>query len=134
MAGYQADYKTTTERPRRLRKRKVVLAAALLAIAAMLIYQVGLFLAVLWYSVQNPSSTSFMRATLAELRTENPKAELHQTWVDYDQISNNLKRAVIASEDSNFLGHGGVEWEAIRKAWEYNRKQAAKGGQLLRNG
>src|SRR5690606_28885948 len=45
-----------------------------------------------------------------------------------------LKRAVIASEDSNFANHGGVEWEAIRKAWEYNRKQEARGRSKRRGG
>lgn len=132
MAGYRAEY--DSERRPRLRKRRVALAAVLLALAAALIYQVGLFLAVLWYSVQNPSSTAFMRSTLSALRTENPDAELRHSWVDYDQISNNLKRAVIAAEDANFAGHGGVEWAAIRKAWEYNRKQAERGGQRMRGG
>jgi monofunctional biosynthetic peptidoglycan transglycosylase len=36
--------------------------------------------------------------------------------VPYDQISDHLKRAVIASEDADFIHHGGVEWEAIEKA------------------
>lgn len=121
------------QRPR-LRKRRVALAAALMALAALLIYQVGLFLAVLWYSVQNPTSTAFMRSTLSALQVENPDAQLRHSWVDYDQISSNLKRAVIASEDSNFTSHGGIEWEAIQKAWEYNRRQSEKGGQRMRGG
>lgn len=132
MTGYKADY-GNNRRPR-LRKRRVALAAVLLGLAALLIYQVGLFLAVLWYSVQNPNSTAFMRSTLSTLRAENPEAKLQHTWVNYDQISNNLKRAVIASEDSNFLSHGGVEWEAIQKAWQYNRQQAEDGGQRMRGG
>jgi monofunctional biosynthetic peptidoglycan transglycosylase len=33
-----------------------------------------------------------------------------------------LKRAVIASEDSDFIYHGGVEWEAVEKAWQHNSR------------
>lgn len=34
-----------------------------------------------------------------------------------------MKRAVIASEDSNFTDHEGVEWEALLKAYEKNSKK-----------
>src|SRR6202008_3620051 len=43
-------------------------------------------------------------------------------WVPYTQISDNLKRAVIASEDDSFVTHDGVDWEALEKAWEKNQK------------
>jgi monofunctional biosynthetic peptidoglycan transglycosylase len=52
-----------------------------------------------------------------------------QRWVDGDQISANLKRAVIASEDAGFLEHGGVDWAAIESAWRKNarrQEQAAR--------
>ena len=45
-----------------------------------------------------------------------------------------LKRAVVAAEDSNFTEHDGVEWEAIRKAWEYNQKQEEAGRSKMRGG
>jgi monofunctional biosynthetic peptidoglycan transglycosylase len=112
---------------RRLNKKKVVWVAMLLGIAALFLYQLGLFLMVLWYSFQNPGTTAFMSAALRELRVNDPTATISQQWVPYDQISASLKRAVVASEDSNFFAHEGVEWEAIRHAWEYNRRQAQKG-------
>jgi membrane carboxypeptidase/penicillin-binding protein len=43
--------------------------------------------------------------------------------VPYERISNNLKRAVIASEDANFTDHDGVDWEALEKAYERNNKR-----------
>ena len=52
----------------------------------------------------------------------------------HDKISNSLKRAVVAAEDSNFTEHDGVEWEAIRKAWEYNQKQEEAGRSKMRGG
>jgi monofunctional biosynthetic peptidoglycan transglycosylase len=75
-----------------------------------------------------------MDHTLAELRLKDPEASIKYQWVPYEKISASLKRAVIASEDSNFANHGGVEWEAIRKAWEYNRKQEARGRSKRRGG
>jgi monofunctional biosynthetic peptidoglycan transglycosylase len=89
---------------------------------------------VLWLSLRNPSGSAFMDHTLAELRLKDPEASIKYQWVPYEKISASLKRAVIASEDSNFANHGGVEWEAIRKAWEYNRKQEARGRSKRRGG
>ncbi|TEA79096.1 monofunctional biosynthetic peptidoglycan transglycosylase [Allopusillimonas ginsengisoli] len=119
---------------RRLNKVKVVFAAMLLAIIAVLLYQFGLFVMVLWLSLRNPSSSAFMNHTITELRAKDPKASIKYQWVSYDQISNHLKRAVIASEDSRFTDHDGVEWDAIRKAWEYNRRQAERGKSKMRGG
>jgi len=104
--------------------RRKAAIALLLGVGALLIYQIGLLLSVIWISAYNPSDTAFMRATLAELRSRQPDAQLTHRWVDYQNISAHLKRAVIASEDANFASHNGVEWGAIRQAWEYNRQQA----------
>jgi len=53
-----------------------------------------------------------------------------QRWVDYDAISVDLKRAVIASEDASFVDHAGVDWEAIEKAWEKNQRAEARADRL----
>ncbi|MCC2597062.1 monofunctional biosynthetic peptidoglycan transglycosylase [Pusillimonas sp. MFBS29] len=119
---------------RRINKTKVVAVVLLAAVAASLLYLFGLFVMVLWLSVKNPGSSAFMKATLNELRESDPKATIKYQWVPYDQISKNLKRAVVASEDSGFVAHEGVEWEAIRKAWEYNQKQADRGKSKRRGG
>lgn len=84
----------------------------------------------LWYLANvviwgnhNPSSTSFMDLRLRELRVDQPDAQLQHSWVPYEQISNHLKQAVIAAEDSGFVEHFGVEWEAIESAFERNLKK-----------
>jgi monofunctional biosynthetic peptidoglycan transglycosylase len=64
-----------------------------------------------------------MREQQAALREKNPKANIQQLWVPYNRISNNLKRAIIASEDANFSDHDGVDWEAMQKAYEKNNKK-----------
>ena len=72
-------------------------------------------------AVVDPRSTAFQRSEAWRLATQG---ELHwrQDWRDYAQISDNLKRAVIASEDDGFVNHEGVDWDAVEKAWERNAK------------
>lgn len=53
---------------------------------------------------------------------ENPDEEIQHDWVAMDEISNNLKIAVIASEDQNFPIHNGFDIKAIEKAIENNNK------------
>jgi monofunctional biosynthetic peptidoglycan transglycosylase len=94
-----------------------------------LLVQLYFFVQVCWYVWFNPSMTSMMSAQLDVLRATNPKAQLQQQWVPYARISNNLKRAVIASEDANFSEHDGVDWEALQKAYERNsRRHKVVGG------
>lgn len=71
----------------------------------------------------NPSETSFMSIRLDELREKNPKAELQHRWVNYAQISNHLKRAVIAAEDDRFMEHHGFDLRGIKKALEKNERR-----------
>lgn len=121
----------TRHRTSRLR---LALAAVLIALFAVLLYQFGLFVMVLWLKVKNPSSTAFMDAARHRLQAVDAGAQLRWQWVPYDQISTHLKRAVVASEDSRFLEHGGVEWDAIRAALAYNRQQAQAGTTRRRGG
>ncbi|SCC34764.1 monofunctional biosynthetic peptidoglycan transglycosylase [Gilliamella bombicola] len=44
-----------------------------------------------------------------------------RTWKDWDQISNNIKIAVIAAEDQNFSNHWGFDFKAINRALQYNQ-------------
>lgn len=69
-----------------------------------------------------PQSTTFQRSEAWRIFREKDRAHWSQHWVPYEQLSNNLKRAVIASEDDDFVYHDGVDWEAVEKAWEKNAK------------
>lgn len=53
---------------------------------------------------------------------EYPDEDIRHEWVPMEEISNNLKVAVIASEDQNFPNHNGFDYEAIKKAMEENKK------------
>jgi monofunctional biosynthetic peptidoglycan transglycosylase len=88
--------------------------------------QLWFFSNVLWLQHVNPKQTAFMSARLNTLRAENPDAKLRYQWVNDDQISNNLKRAVIAAEDSLFFAHQGFDWKSLKQAWHSNQKNGAK--------
>jgi len=70
----------------------------------------------------DPESTTFQRSEAFRIEREKGHLRWSQEWVPYDRISDNLKRAVIASEDDSFVNHDGVDWEALEKAWEKNQK------------
>lgn len=95
----------------------------LLALVLVVLYQLWIFMHILWWVDHNPTNTAFMRGSLSVLRAENSKATLKHEWVEYSRISRHLKRAVIASEDAKFTGHEGFDWDGIQKAYEKNRQK-----------
>jgi monofunctional biosynthetic peptidoglycan transglycosylase len=54
--------------------------------------------------------------------------------VSYDKISNNLKRAVLVSEDDIFFQHKGVRVEDMQKAWQKNQQQHQQNQQKTQAG
>ena len=85
----------------------------------------------------DPQSTTFQRSEAWRIAYENDKLRWRQQWVPYAQISDHLKRAVIASEDGGFTSHEGVDWDAVEKAWQRNaqaEEQAARRAQVARTG
>ncbi|MEA3093006.1 MAG: monofunctional glycosyltransferase [Caballeronia sp.] len=107
---------------------------------AVIATQVYFFAMVGIYTFVNPSSTAFMRSDAWRLAQDRPDLSIQRTWIPYDQISRNLKRAIIASEDANFVNNNGYETDAILQAWEKNkaRGKIVAGGstisqQLARN-
>jgi len=53
-------------------------------------------------------------------------------WVSIEEISLNLQKAVIASEDGRFLEHWGFDFEAMQKAFKNNQKgKRLKGGSTI---
>ena len=51
---------------------------------------------------------------------------LKRDYVGYDQISYQIKLAVIASEDQIFPDHDGFDWKNIEKAMKYNKKKPGR--------
>lgn len=94
-------------------------------IAAGLALQVFFIARIAVMAVVDPQSTAFQRSEAWQIATQGragDKREWAQQWVPYDRIADNLKRAVIASEDADFIYHRGIEWEAIERARQRNAK------------
>ena len=98
--------------------------AAAIFLAALLLFvavQIAFATTVWWYGSHAPGSTAFMSYRMGELHDKKPDAVLRYTWVPYEKISRNLKRALIAAEDSTFVEHEGFDWDGIQLAIEKNR-------------
>ncbi len=92
------------------------LALALLALQLFFILRIAMMAYVA------PESTAFQRSEAWRLATQKGSLRWRQQWLAYGQISDHLKRAVVASEDDDFSQHDGVDWEAMEKAWQKNAK------------
>ncbi len=76
------------------------------------------YLIVPLYAVVNPPVTVFM--------LERAAADwngIHKKWVDLDQISPHLARAVLAAEDARFCSHHGIDWIEVQNAFEDSRSR-----------
>jgi monofunctional glycosyltransferase len=104
---------------------KRVVQFALLCVVAFAALQLFFVLRVLSMLVIDPQSTAFQRSEAARIVRSSGRLPWRQEWLGYEKISDHLKRAVIASEDSSFTDHEGVDWEAVEKAWEKNAKLEA---------
>lgn len=102
----------------------------LLLAGLVLIYQAWILAQITYWNYYNPSSSAFMRVRLDLLREKDRAAVLRMQWIPYERISPNLKRAVVAAEDSKFLQHEGFDFEAIQRAYEKNLEK----GRLVAGG
>jgi monofunctional biosynthetic peptidoglycan transglycosylase len=65
----------------------------------------------------NPPFTSFtIREDWVELKMES--YNLRSYWVDYDEIPDPMKWAVVAAEDQLFWTHSGFDVQSIQEAWD----------------
>jgi monofunctional biosynthetic peptidoglycan transglycosylase len=96
-------------------------------------YQLWILLHIVLWTVINPGESAFMETRLEHLQEKDEKATLRHQWVNYNQISINIKQAVIAAEDAKFIDHEGFDWEGIEKAYEKNkrRKKIVAGGSTI---
>jgi monofunctional biosynthetic peptidoglycan transglycosylase len=96
-------------------------------------YQFWILLHIILWTVINPGESAFMETRLEHLQEKDEKATLRHQWVNYNQISINIKQAVIAAEDAKFIDHEGFDWEGIEKAYEKNkrRKKIVAGGSTI---
>lgn len=93
-------------------RRRLLKLLVLLAMVAAL-YPLWYLGQVLRLQHHNPTDSAYMSRALEQ-------GQVHHEWRDYDQISDYLKRAVLISEDAQFIRHGGFDWPGIRYALKRN--------------
>ena len=92
---------------------------------------ISLFFVVLYKFVPVPF-TPLMAIRYFENSADGKNIETKHDWVPLEDISKNLQKAVIASEDGRFFEHSGFDFEAIQKAAVGNFKgKKLKGGSTI---
>jgi monofunctional biosynthetic peptidoglycan transglycosylase len=92
---------------------------------------VSIALTLVYRFVPVPITILMMQRSVEQI-ANGDKLRLQKKWVSWSKISDNMKLAVIASEDQNFFNHSGFDFKAIEKATKFNEKQATKKKKRLR--
>lgn len=92
---------------------------------------ISVFLVVVFKFVPVPF-TPLMAIRAIENKMDGKGMYSSHEWVPIEDISKNMQRAVIASEDGTFLTHHGFDFNAIQKAMVNNEKgKRLKGGSTI---
>jgi monofunctional biosynthetic peptidoglycan transglycosylase len=92
---------------------------------------ISLFFVVLYKFVPVPY-TPLMVIRYFENKSAGKNIETKHHWVPIEDISKNLQKAVIASEDGRFFEHNGLDFSAMQKAAVGNFKgKKLKGGSTI---
>jgi monofunctional glycosyltransferase len=76
--------------------------------------------------------TPLMLTRCIDQKLEGKEMTLSHNWEPIENISPNLQKAVIASEDGTFLSHYGFDFTAMQKAFKGNLKgKRIKGGSTI---
>lgn len=93
-----------------------------LPVAAFIIFNAYVYGNIITYRAVAPHKTAFMSMRMSRFAEEGREVELDYRWVPYSQISTNLKKALIASEDAKFAEHDGFDWDGIQSAIKRNKR------------
>ena len=67
-----------------------------------------------------------------ERQSDGKSFKMEREWLNYDQLSTNLKRAALAGEDAGFMDHWGFDFKAIQRAYEKNQRgRRVSGGSTI---
>jgi len=92
---------------------------------------ISIFLVIVFKWVPVPF-TPLMITRAIEHKLDGKEMTCIHDWEPLENISTNLQKAVIASEDGNFLKHNGFDFKAMQKAFKNNNKgRKLKGGSTI---
>lgn len=99
--------------------------------AALWFFGSSIFLVVVFKFVPVPFTPLMLIRTI-ENKSAGKENFFSHDWEPIENISNNLQKAVIASEDGTFLTHNGFDFTAMQKAYKNNeRGRRIKGGSTI---
>ena len=94
-------------------------------------FGISILLVVLFKWVPVPF-TPLMITRAIEHKLDGKEMTCSHDWEPLENISVNLQKAVIASEDGTFLKHNGFDFKAMQKAFKNNNKgRKLKGGSTI---
>jgi monofunctional glycosyltransferase len=93
----------------------------ILKIGAIFFFLSTIITTVIYRFVAPPVTPLMIMRVIGQL-AEGEKLKMNKHWVSYAEISPNLVKAVITSEDNNFMEHNGVDFAAIEKARKLNER------------
>ncbi len=92
-------------------------------------------ISVLWviiYRFVDPPVTWLMIQRGFERKADGKDWKIDKEWLNFDELSTNLKYAAMAGEDANFLHHWGFDTKSIQKAYEKNQSgKPMQGGSTI---
>ncbi len=98
---------------------------------ALLFLGISILLVVIFKFVPIPF-TPLMAIRFVENKMDGKEVIFSHDWEPIENISINIQKAVIASEDSNFMTHSGFDFDAIEKAMKNNEEgKKIKGGSTI---
>ena len=94
-------------------------------------FGISVFLVILFKFVPVPF-TPLMIIRSIEQKLAGKEMTCSHDWVSIDEMSKNFPKAVLASEDGNFIKHNGFDFKAMQKAFKNNnRGRKLKGGSTI---
>ncbi len=91
-------------------------AIVLVALIALVAWEVWTWPDVAALARQRPATTAFIERYRAEQRARGRSDRVDWRWVAYPAIAPSLKRAVLVAEDINFFSHSGFDLAELERA------------------
>jgi monofunctional glycosyltransferase len=99
--------------------------------ATLYFFAISILLVIVFKFIPVPF-TPLMITRAIEQKIAGKEMTCSHDWVAIEEISPNLQKAVIASEDGTFMQHHGFDFTAMQKAFKYNSKgKKIKGGSTI---
>ncbi len=120
-----------------LRRVKTLLRWSLRLLLLLILLDIA-YLVTIWPDWERYASGPLQRSSFIEIYEE--RRQQRRDWprlrwnpVPVQTIPRDMRRAAVLAEDSRFYDHGGIDFEALREAMQYNlsQKRFAYGGSTI---